>query len=588
MKTKFKLRKTISILLSLILILSSVSALSAVTAYADDDETYIYYDKEFYEEYKAVADALAEGIKNHESSIIVSEYNFPRDREKITELMYVVLYMHPEFFYFDQLGYSYDSSNMIYAFKPTYKYDKTTSDEMMAEFEDCADEYLGSVTSDMSEFEKALALHDELVLHSSYLLDTDVYDLMVKKQGRCYGYAEAYSYLLAKVGIKSEEVISDDMNHQWNKVRIDGKWYHVDVTWDDPTPNKDGQVLHTYFLLSDSAFPNSDHYNFTSSFEADTKYDSYSYHTSRAKFCKLYGNLYTINDKKLSVYDYSTDTSEKVSDLNYIWSAGGNSYWQGTFSSLESYDGYLYYNSPDTVYAYEPIGKTTEEVGTKTSGNDFYGFRIKSGKVYSARAASPNVTRELEYLADALENKKIYTSSDGTALSVDSKISRESDDTVLTNIENEFKNIELLGVQAKKSSLEATDDETQAKSVRFVAVVNNSILNDADDYGFIAIGSKSKDYTKSLISDAYLGNTADRHIFSCSGSDNNVSGDYGKYSADKKYKYVTFAINNLGDNSAAVKFFVKKGNKTYYASYTSDTGNESDYCCVSWTDLVQS
>ena len=35
--------------------------------------------------------------------------------------------------------------------------------------------------------------------------------------------------------IESDLVLSDALNHAWNKVYIDGVAYHVDVTWDDPT-----------------------------------------------------------------------------------------------------------------------------------------------------------------------------------------------------------------------------------------------------------------------------------------------------------------------------------------------------------------
>ena len=62
----------------------------------------------------------------------------------------------------------------------------------------------------------------------------------------------AYRHLLNAVGIQSEEVISEEMNHCWNYVRLNEKWYHVDVTYDDPvvTSGAAGQDMISRFMNS--------------------------------------------------------------------------------------------------------------------------------------------------------------------------------------------------------------------------------------------------------------------------------------------------------------------------------------------------
>ena len=73
------------------------------------------------------------------------------------------------------------------------------------------------------------------------------------------------------------------MNHSWNLVSIDGSFYHVDVTFDDGWNDAD---LHRYFMKSDQAFYNLEHYSWTSlttygwnsSLSASsTKYDTYNW-----------------------------------------------------------------------------------------------------------------------------------------------------------------------------------------------------------------------------------------------------------------------------------------------------------------------
>ena len=56
------------------------------------------------------------------------------------------------------------------------------------------------------------------------------------------------SRLLEKLNVKSYRVSAN--NHIWNAVNIDDKWYHIDLTWDDPViPNGEQVLEHDYFLI---------------------------------------------------------------------------------------------------------------------------------------------------------------------------------------------------------------------------------------------------------------------------------------------------------------------------------------------------
>ena len=94
----------------------------------------------------------------------------------------------------------------------------------------------------------------------------------------CRGYALAYKMLLQKAGIESICLSSEDMDHMWNLVRINGKWYHVDLVWDDPVypfdqSDRDGVVLHQHFLLSDRAIKKTGHTGFVTGKATDKRYD---------------------------------------------------------------------------------------------------------------------------------------------------------------------------------------------------------------------------------------------------------------------------------------------------------------------------
>ena len=54
-----------------------------------------------------------------------------------------------------------------------------------------------------------------------------------------------------KVATTAEEISYKSNGHIWNAVKIDGKYLHLDLTWDDPVSN-DGKdyLYHKYFLVT--------------------------------------------------------------------------------------------------------------------------------------------------------------------------------------------------------------------------------------------------------------------------------------------------------------------------------------------------
>ncbi len=131
------------------------------------------------------------------------------------------------------------------------------------------DQIISEVIRDgMSEKDQALVLHDYLTDHAFYDLTFSHYEadgVLLYGTGVCDSYSKAYQLLLDRVGIENvrltgHAVTSDGRteSHTWNAVKIDGKWSHVDVTWDDPvnpdnpdsSKPKSGDEQHVYFMVS--------------------------------------------------------------------------------------------------------------------------------------------------------------------------------------------------------------------------------------------------------------------------------------------------------------------------------------------------
>ena len=138
-----------------------------------------------------------------------------------------------------------------------------------------------TVEPGMSDYEIAKALHDYVVLNTAYGFPSDVprpiavysgYFSLLWGCGVCTDYAMAYQLLMDMAGIPCGMVTN--ASHAWNVVQLDGEWYHVDTTWDDPTPNREGYVRYDYFLKSDS-YMSQDHFDYESEHPCtSTKYDN--------------------------------------------------------------------------------------------------------------------------------------------------------------------------------------------------------------------------------------------------------------------------------------------------------------------------
>ncbi len=144
----------------------------------------------------------------------------------------------------------------------------------------------------MTDLEKELILHNYLVTHSRYDIDGyknnnkvlnagNAYGILVNGIGVCAGYAEAMQLVLNLSGVECKYIVGKANGqhgyerHAWNIVKIDGEYYHLDATWDDPIPDMGNHLTLNYFNLSDNAIKN-DHLWESSHYKACTS-DRFSY-----------------------------------------------------------------------------------------------------------------------------------------------------------------------------------------------------------------------------------------------------------------------------------------------------------------------
>lgn len=210
------------------------------------------------EDHKYIYDEIIKAAEQYSSSI-----TFDSDKN-ITSEDYLDVYQiiyddEPSLFYIDKkMQYAVNSSTKrLASSKIFYKYGSSETYKMQSEIDSEVNKILAMITSDMTDYDKVKLFND--VLASTVVYDEtaancrDIYGVFVDKKAICGGFSKAFSYLCSKAGIETAAVTgdADGQPHMWNKVKIDGKWYNVDVTYAVSNSTEGNYVRYDYFCVPD-------------------------------------------------------------------------------------------------------------------------------------------------------------------------------------------------------------------------------------------------------------------------------------------------------------------------------------------------
>ncbi len=183
------------------------------------------------------------------------------------------------------------------------------------ELEAAVKEIVSTAKDFSTDFERVKYVHDTIILNTEY--DTESFELgdradaeakamsntaygaLAGEKVLCGGYAKAFSIIMHELGYECEYITgtADGGAHAWNLVKLDGEYYHIDLTWDD-LDGSPCDIIYSYFCLNDSEL--------LKTHTPDPEYNSFSAEATKYNY-HVYNALY--------LEEYSFEAVNKMSDL---------------------------------------------------------------------------------------------------------------------------------------------------------------------------------------------------------------------------------------------------------------------------------
>lgn len=317
--------------------------------------------------YKFDYDSLTSIQKHTYNEILKNIYSMPEkieipetDRDGLEEVFNALLADNPDLYFLKGIQ-SIENYGFRTFCRMKYSMTKDEYREAQAKIDEVCRKVMSGLTDPDNQWQTELEIHDyivenceyEFVKEEGYKYST-AYSALVTGVTACEGYSKAAKMLFDLVGIESMTVGGESVDssgetvgHMWNIVKIDGEYYHLDCTWDDPVPSEDSSdvELMNELLLNMKSY---DFFNLSDEMIKETHVPDGEYVECTA----TQGNYYIKTEK---YYDlYNGETEEKI--LRHVSDAlpDGEGCVMFVFGNKEAYE------------------KAVLELGTKGTLNRFF------------------------------------------------------------------------------------------------------------------------------------------------------------------------------------------------------------------------
>lgn len=184
-----------------------------------------------------------------------------------------IRYECPDVFWTKGFSLATDYRSSTLSCDSVHGYDDIKLKEMVSQLAAAVDEVTNGVDESWSDYDKILYVHDYILDNCEYDYEAaasesdDIigfagtsYGCLIEHKAICEGYAQAFDLIMRRLGFDCGMAsgMAGGELHAWNYIKADGKYYWLDVTWDDNmTENgSDHSPRYKFFMLNDQLFLN--------------------------------------------------------------------------------------------------------------------------------------------------------------------------------------------------------------------------------------------------------------------------------------------------------------------------------------------
>lgn len=275
-----------------------------------------YYYQQMNKQRQVVYHAILQGI-----TALADEFQIPAiEGAELYDVFFQLRLDHPEIFWATSFKYKFFKGSPNYIFIPEYIFEKNKIREHQKALKARVDK-LARPAKNFSDIEKEKYVHDFICENVRYdklkkAYSHEIIGPLGQGVGVCEGIAKSVKILcdalnlwciIAICGNNPEKGIK--YRHTWNIIRLDGKYYHLDATFDN-TLGAGAQIRYDYFNLCDKSVFR-DHQPLIAPAPECTDAQHFYYREKKLSFTKVE-----------DVYKRALQTAKKGKTFTFHWRGG--------------------------------------------------------------------------------------------------------------------------------------------------------------------------------------------------------------------------------------------------------------------------